>query len=89
MNDPRNPGIQDLLPELFGPSDKPFKPGGMCTPGSGCAPDPRSATTDLLKMLNGSISAPPAPMEDAGNPNEPPNETGSSAPRDEKEVLRK
>lgn len=89
MKDPETPKLQDLLPELFGEPEKGFKPGGMCTPGSGCDPAPRSASTDLLKMLNGSIPSPPAPKEAAGGSTQPTHETDSAETDDPEAVPRK
>ena len=67
MKDPKTYQIQTLLPELFSATDQGFKPDGMCTPESGCAPDVRNSQMDLLKILTGSGSTPLAPKEGAGN----------------------
>lgn len=53
-----NSRLGDLLPELFDGKIRTLKPGGICSPESGCGPSTGAAETDIVKMLAG-IAPPP------------------------------
>lgn len=60
MNDDKKIITQlgDLLPELFDGKMRKLKPGGICTPGSGCGPSSGAADTDIVKILSGTARPP-------------------------------
>ncbi|RJQ69945.1 MAG: hypothetical protein C4519_21435 [Desulfobacteraceae bacterium] len=43
--------LRQWLPELYGPADAPKKPGGMCSPGSGCDPARDASAMDIVRIL--------------------------------------
>lgn len=51
MKDSALEQMRQILPELFETNLKAAKPGGMCTPGSGCPPATDGAGTDVIGML--------------------------------------
>jgi hypothetical protein len=66
MQDPILEQMRQWLPELFGTAGKATKPGGMCTPGSGCLPAAENAANDILEVLTASGAAPPAEKDTGG-----------------------
>lgn len=51
MKDSALEQMRQILPELFETNLKARKPGGMCTPESGCPPATQGADTDIVGML--------------------------------------
>jgi hypothetical protein len=51
MKDAALEQMRQILPELFETNIKAAKPGGMCTPESGCPPATDGADTDIMGML--------------------------------------
>lgn len=51
MKDSALEQMRQILPELFETNVKAAKPGGMCTPESGCPPATQGADTDIIGML--------------------------------------
>jgi hypothetical protein len=65
MKDSALEQMRQILPELFETNLKAAKPGGMCTPGSGCPPATDGAGTDVIGMLVKSGMALPEAVPDA------------------------
>ena len=51
MKDSALEQMRQILPELFETNVKAGKPGGMCTPESGCPPATEGTDTDIIGML--------------------------------------
>ncbi|MBI5551452.1 MAG: hypothetical protein HY911_08085 [Desulfobacterales bacterium] len=51
MKDSALEQMRQILPELFETNLKAARPGGMCTPESGCPPATDGAGTDVIGML--------------------------------------
>ncbi|MBI5894980.1 MAG: hypothetical protein HZB24_02880 [Desulfobacterales bacterium] len=51
MKDSALERMRQILPELFETNVKALKPGGMCTPESGCPPAMDGVGTDMIGML--------------------------------------
>lgn len=66
MQDSALEHIRQILPELFETNLQARKPGGMCTPGSGCPPAMEGAGPDIIGMLVGSDRPLPGRVPGAG-----------------------
>ncbi len=62
MKDSALEQMRQILPELFETNAKAAKPGGMCTPESGCPPATDGDGTDVIGMLfKSGLALPEAP----------------------------
>lgn len=63
MKDPTIEAIRELLPGFYDPEPGKEKPGGICTPESGCAPAGEAPRNDILTLLTGTNPPPSAPPQ--------------------------
>jgi len=80
MKDPILDQIRHILPELYGTTEKPLKPGGMCTPESGCSPAEGSSEMDILKLLRSSDPASATRTAETGRKKTQPEPSKSTGP---------
>lgn len=88
MKDAALEQMRQILPELFETNVKAAKPGGMCTPESGCPPATEGqGGTDIIGMLIKSGMGEAAPsVDDLKVRQDDPSETAGSDESDDRQM---